>query len=59
MDREKELPMIQKRILATNDLGVIPKKVQNSSKQNAQKVAQYESRSPNTAIYIQYTDYEK
>lgn len=57
MDREKELPMIQKR--TTNDLGVIPKKVQNSSKQNAQKVAQYESRSPNTAIYIQYTDYEK
>lgn len=55
MEREKELPRIQKRILATNDLGVIPKKVQNSNKQSAQKVAKYESRSLNTAVYIQYS----
>lgn len=47
--------MTQKRNLATNNSGVIPKKVQNSNKQNAQKVAKYESRSPNTAIYIQYS----
>lgn len=55
MEREKELPRIQKRFLATNDLGVIPKKVQNSNKQSAQKVAKYESRSLNTAVYIQYS----